>query len=317
MHGRVMLAAGCLMLLAVVWPNAGAGEADEPDTRPVENGAVVSQALPGLATGALTHAVLVDLPDDIIVLSGELMVSKTELEGNLSSTPILQRLQRIDYAFTVVEKLVERALLLREARQAQQATGEEPQLDGDALLPWFLDKIAGEPPVGDEEIREFYDQNKRILGVPDFEEVKNLIEAQLRDEKRRAVVREHVRTLGLRSEILLSEPWAKDQARVMIMSAVDKARWNGHKPTVVAFSSPACCIDPTRDAMAAIAENLKGEASVVHVNASEDVMLAERYDISSLPTLIFFDSEGNEIYRQSGQMGRIQVINKLKGIPRE
>ena len=76
----------------------------------------------------------------------------------------------------------------------------------------------------------------------------------------------------------------------------------------------ATCI-PCR-MMAPILEKLEkayqGKAAVVFIDVRKDPVGAERFKIRVIPTQIFFDKKGQEIYRHEGFMSEKDIITVLK-----
>ena len=68
--------------------------------------------------------------------------------------------------------------------------------------------------------------------------------------------------------------------------------------------------------MAPILEKLrkayKGKAAIVFIDVWQDRSQAKKYGIRAIPTQIFFDKRGKEVYRHVGFMGEDAIINQLK-----
>ena len=68
--------------------------------------------------------------------------------------------------------------------------------------------------------------------------------------------------------------------------------------------------------MAPILEELKeeyqGRAAVVFIDVWKDKAPAKRFGIKAIPTQIFFDSEGNEVYRHVGFMSKEDITGRLE-----
>jgi len=68
--------------------------------------------------------------------------------------------------------------------------------------------------------------------------------------------------------------------------------------------------------MAPIIEKLektyRGKAAVVFIDVWKDKEPAKRFGIRAIPTQIFFDKEGKEVYRHTGFMGEADIIGQLK-----
>ncbi|MGD9161605.1 MAG: thioredoxin family protein [Desulfobacteraceae bacterium] len=56
----------------------------------------------------------------------------------------------------------------------------------------------------------------------------------------------------------------------------------------------------------------KGKATIVFINLLEDPEQQYRFNLKALPTQIFFNAEGKEIYRHTGFMGEKAITDQLK-----
>jgi thioredoxin 1 len=68
--------------------------------------------------------------------------------------------------------------------------------------------------------------------------------------------------------------------------------------------------------MAPILEKLEkvyaGRAAVVFLDVWEDPKPAHRFSISGIPTQIFFDKEGKEVFRHLGFLNEEEIVRRLK-----
>ena len=68
--------------------------------------------------------------------------------------------------------------------------------------------------------------------------------------------------------------------------------------------------------MAPIIEKLektyRGKAAIVFIDVWKDKEPAKRFGIRAIPTQIFFDKEGKEVYRHTGFMGEDDIVGQLK-----
>ena len=75
--------------------------------------------------------------------------------------------------------------------------------------------------------------------------------------------------------------------------------------------------------MAPIIEKLKkkyeGKASIIFIDVWEHQDQIKKYGIRAIPTQIFYDEKGNEVYRNVGFMGEKAIIRQLEkmGVPGE
>jgi thioredoxin 1 len=70
--------------------------------------------------------------------------------------------------------------------------------------------------------------------------------------------------------------------------------------------------------MAPILEKLEkeyqGKAAIVFVDVWKDKEPARRFGIRAIPTQIFFDKDGNEVYRHEGFMSEKAIVTQLKNM---
>ena len=68
--------------------------------------------------------------------------------------------------------------------------------------------------------------------------------------------------------------------------------------------------------MAPILEKLEkvyaGRAAIVFLDVWEDPKPAHRFSISGIPTQIFFDKEGREVFRHLGFLSEGEIVRRLK-----
>jgi len=56
----------------------------------------------------------------------------------------------------------------------------------------------------------------------------------------------------------------------------------------------------------------KGKAAIIFIDVWKDKSQAKRFGILAIPTQIFFDKSGKEVYRHVGFMGEDAIINQFK-----
>ena len=61
----------------------------------------------------------------------------------------------------------------------------------------------------------------------------------------------------------------------------------------------------------AVSEEYAGVVNVEFIDVNEDQHAAEMYGIRLIPTQIFFDADGNELFRHEGYMSREDMAAKL------
>lgn len=271
--------------------------------------ATVNGAYPGLASSGLTFATLADLPKGTVLKAGDVTVTEKEIADEIAKSPKEVQDQLKKNAFFLLEQMATKALLLREARAdvGKDAAGGDER----ALIQTYLGKLGEKAKVSDEEIVEFYKNNKDAVGGAELDKVKTQIAGYLRQQKQQEAVARHVRAMGQRMPIEVSAPWAKEQAALAKDNPVDKARASG-RPSLVDFGSKGCrpC-----DMLAPILEALKtkydGRANVLFVSVMQERILAARYGIEAIPVQIFFDKDGKEVSRHVGFFPQEEIEKQM------
>lgn len=66
--------------------------------------------------------------------------------------------------------------------------------------------------------------------------------------------------------------------------------------------------------LAELKEEYKGRAAVVFIDVREDKSQAKRFGVLSIPTQIFFDKHGAEVYRHSGFLSKEEIEEQLDSL---
>lgn len=310
MNVRAILTATTLLVLGAL---ASAQElASRSATAPAEDPNTVARAYPNLASAALVHARLTELPDGVLLRAGELAVTQKELEAEIAKAPDAVREQLRKNAFFLLEQMATRQLLVEEAKAAATKDGKDAsKLSEQELLKAYFDKLTADVKVTDAEVAEFYEKNKDMVGGQPLETVKAAIANFLRQQKQQKIVDNHIQTLGQRKTIEVASAWLKRQAELAMDNPVDKARASG-KPSLVDFGAKGCIpCDKLAPILEAMEIKYKGKANVVFISVREEQILASRYGIQSIPVQIFFDKDGKEVFRHTGFWPQEELEKKL------
>jgi thiol-disulfide isomerase/thioredoxin len=85
------------------------------------------------------------------------------------------------------------------------------------------------------------------------------------------------------------------------------------KPVLVNFGSNKCIpCRQLRPILKEVAQELSGEAHVLVIDVFEHRVLAREHRIQLIPTLVFFNRSGKEIFRRSGVWDKASIAGKLK-----
>lgn len=299
-------------MLALAFVSAAACSADGTEAAAKDATKTVGSAYRDLALGCLTQAVLVDLPAGVLLRSGTVEITQNELDQLIAQAPEPVRDQLRKNAFFVLEQTATEKLLLAEAQAALDEAGRNPGGKPDAeLLNEYLMSVVEDVRVSDAEVREFYDENKDMVGGAPFDQVKEAIRQYLSGQKKQEAVRKHIAALGRRVRIEVAADWTGQQAALAADNPVDKAR-NSGKPTMVDFGADGCgpC-DLMTPILAALRKKYEGKVNVEFVHVREEQILAARYGVGTIPTQVFYDSKGDEAFRHVGFYSQDETEKKL------
>jgi thioredoxin 1 len=85
------------------------------------------------------------------------------------------------------------------------------------------------------------------------------------------------------------------------------------RPVLVDFGSNSCVpCRQMRPILREISEEFSGKATVLIIDVNKHNQLASEYRIQLIPTLIFFNSKGQEVYRHTGTSDKDTLVKKLR-----
>lgn len=273
-----------------------------------ENAPEVESRYPQLASAGLVHARLAELPDGVLLQAGATTITQEHVDAEIAKSPVETQEQLRKNAFFLLEQMASRQLLVQEARQAEgKSEGDE-----DAVLDSHFRTLLQEVEVSDQEVAEFYEQNREMVGGMPLAQVAPQIRQYLLQGKQQEVIGQHIRTLGRRTPIAVSAAWMERQAELAGDNPVDKARASG-KPTFASFGADTCIpcqkMVPVREA---VREKYDGKVNVVYVHVGKEQILASRYGVQGIPFMLFFDADGREVFRHTGMLSQEQIEQQLK-----
>ena len=301
----------CCYFVLPIW----AGEAVKQEI-PKEQNDVIDSVYPGLAAGVLSYAQLAELPEDVLLQSDNLKFSLEDLKQVIAQSPKALQKQLTKNAFFVMEQEITPKLILREAKAA--LASKDAKLDQKTeqeIIQTYVDQLTEKITVTDADIERFYQENESIFCGTPLEKVKDRIGPFVLREKKQQFTTEHLRTLGKKIQIQVSVDWVKDQARLAKDNPLDKARDNG-KVTLAVFSAASCCgPDKMKPVLATLGEKYDTKTmNTIYLEAKQEQILAARYQVRSIPTQIFFDKIGREVYRHVGFFSVEDIEKQLSQI---
>jgi len=273
----------------------------------------VREVHPNLVHGMLSEATLAELPEGVLLRCTELDVTQAELDRILAESAASLREQLRKNSVYLLDELATKKVLVAAARQ--EAAKSQKSLAGKSdtqIVNEYADGITAGLAVTDDEAAKFYEQNPEMFGGASLRKVRDSLKQYLLQDKRRDALHEHVRTLADRFQVTVSAPWVAEHAALARDNPVDKARASG-RPSMVDFGADGCTpCERMKPILAALKEKYAGKADIVFVHARNEMVLSTRFRISSIPTQIFYDRDGKEVFRHTGYFSQREIEAKLR-----
>jgi thioredoxin 1 len=110
----------------------------------------------------------------------------------------------------------------------------------------------------------------------------------------------------------LSDSNVESKVQMTVMNPLEDA-FKKELPIVVDFGRGTCIpCKMMQPILEKIASDFEGKVSILILDIREFPALSKRYQITIIPTQIFFDAYGEEIHRHQGFMPEQDIINQLQ-----
>lgn len=265
---------------------------------------------PELTDGILSQARLDALPEGDLLRADDLVVTAAMLDEQVSELPEAMREEAQSYQFYLLERMAMERILMREILGETDVEPDEEALQA-KIRAYMLDAV-GDVVVSDAEAAAFYEENRDMLPDLTLEQVGAEIKEYLKQQKQEEAWHEHVRDMGKRVSIVLNDTWIDAQIKRMQDNPVDNAR-AGDKPVLANFSAAWCA--PCRmlkPIIQSVKEKYGDQVAILQLDTEEHQFLSSRFKVSSIPLLIFYDKDGNEVLRHTGVMEEEELVAQLK-----
>jgi len=269
-------------------------------------------------------------PETVLAIVNGEKITARELEETLQGMPDEYRTEFARQKDALLEEMILRKLLVQEARrtgimeteeyrQGMAAHAAHPGHEEHVLVDALLRRdVLGKVQVTDDDLRAFYDEYRdQLPGKPGFDEAKEMIRPSVMQQKQYEALEAYLSGLKERASIERNEQWVEAQKAAAADNPLDRALKSG-KPVLADFGRGTCIpckmMKPILDRLA---KELEGRIHVLVLDTGEYGYLARRYRIRMIPTQIFFDENGKEVFRHEGFMSREDILTRLKelGMP--
>ena len=218
-----------------------------------------------------------------------------------------------------LEQLILKEILLQEAnRQGVKpdpaAKGEEVEMSliQNLLKKEVLDKVKVDP----EEVEKLYRQHRGKIDGKPLNKVAPYIEEAIREAKGKEQMEGFLLALKEKAKVEIDEK--RVQAIAVPTPSTNtgeefkKAMQSG-KPILVDFGSNSCMpCRQIRPILKELSQEYTGKATILVIDVYKYKELAGQYRVQVIPTLIFFDKSGKEVYRHMGAWDKASIVGKLK-----
>jgi thioredoxin 1 len=177
-----------------------------------------------------------------------------------------------------------------------------------------IDKVK----INKEEIEILYKEHQSKMGKKKLDEVAPLLEELIRDAKGKEKVEEYITSLQEKAKVEVDEKRLKEisvpSSATNTSDDFEKAVKSG-KPVLVDFGANSCVpCRQIRPILKEIAKEQTGKAEILVIDVYKFKSLAAEYKVQVIPTLIFFDKTGKEVYRHMGAWDKDSIVKKLAEI---
>jgi len=220
-----------------------------------------------------------------------------------------------------LDQLILQEVLLQEAERqgVKSDTNAKPEEKESSQIQNLLKKeVIDKVKVDKEEIEILYKEHQSKMGKKKLDEVAPLLEELIRDAKGKEKVEEYITSLREKAKVEIDEKRLKDITAVgpdtNTSEEFNKAVKSG-KPLLVDFGANNCVpCRQLRPILKDLAKEQSGKAEILIIDVYKFKSLAAEHKIQVVPTLIFFDKTGKEVYRHMGAWDKDSIVKKLTEI---
>jgi len=203
---------------------------------------------------------------------------------------------------------------LENEKEVQEKIEKDKERRKEILIQELIQGITEEVEVSPQEIRKLYQELKSEIPGKSFQEVKAQLKVYLLQQRRKEKLEAWIEELKSKAKITRNEEWLKAQRMAKMKNPLDEALKKG-KPVLADFGRGVCIpCKQMKPVLEELAAEYKEKTSILIIEIDEHPALTRRHHIRLIPTQIFFDAQGEEIYRHEGFMSKKAIKEKFKDI---
>ena len=220
-----------------------------------------------------------------------------------------------------LDQLVLQEILLQEAERQgvkSDANAKPEEKDSSQIQNLLKKEVIDKVKVNKEEIEILYKEHQSKMGKKRLDEVAPVLEELIRDAKGKEKVEEYITSLREKAKVEIDESRLKGVTATApdtnTSEEFNKAIKSG-KPLLVDFGANNCVpCRQLRPILKDIGKEQSGKAEILIIDVYKFKSLAAEHKIQVVPTLIFFDKTGKEVYRHMGAWDKESIVKKLAEI---
>jgi thioredoxin 1 len=218
-----------------------------------------------------------------------------------------------------LDQLILKEVLLQEARRLgikgdPEAKGDDAEI---SLVHGLLKKeVVDKVQVSKEEVEAIYKEHQKELGNKSFSEVAPLLENAIREAKGKEKMEEYVLALKNKAKVDMDEKRLQNLTTpppaTNTSEEFKKALQSG-RPILVDFGANNCMpCRQIRPTLKELGKEYTDKANILVIDVYKYKELASEYKVQVIPTLVFFDKSGKEVFRHVGAWDKASIVGKLK-----
>lgn len=260
-------------------------------------------------------------------VNGEkITVAQFNQELSKVETPLMREMLR-EEPQKFLEGMIMNTLLLQEAKKqgitapikTYKDVDKGSQSPEESIINEFMKKRFSSPPsVTEEEIEVFYKMYKDQMEGKPLKEVAPVIERIIREMKQREALGEFLGELRKNARVEINQERLKKITVQPPESNTEeelKQALTSGKPVLVDFGANSCVpCRQLRPVLKEIRTEYPDKVKILVIDVYKYQNLARDHKVMLIPTLVFFDSQGKEVFRHVGVLEKEKIIGKLKEI---
>ena len=218
-----------------------------------------------------------------------------------------------------LDMMIMKALILQEVRREGFQASKEERGEEEVIQEFLQKKFSSPPAVSKEELAAFYETYKDRMEGQTLEQAAPMIEQVIRQGKQEEEYMRFLEEIRTRASVEINQERLKAMRAKAPESTntgedFSKALKSG-RPVLVDFGSNSCIpCRQLRPILQEIRKEQAGKMEVLVIDVYKYQDLASEYRIQVIPTIILFDSNAKEVFRNQGFMPKAAIMEQTRKV---